>query len=551
MTRYIHSRSVLGILFLLIASAALLSAQSSNVDPSFNAVPSADLAPDSNISYLVQPDGKILVYNAPTMIVNGATVGGIFRLNADGTTDQTFSYCGCGEISVGSAMVAPDGKIILAGTTSPNHAKMIRINSDGSLDNSFSIFFASSGSPGLTGASYTLNAVQPDGKVIATLLHWGNIQGTWTSYSMARYNLDGSIDGGFTAPPLSGGHLVSTAAVIDLLPDGRFYLAISSGSHLGRSIKLSRRNADGSADPTFTEYSRSFSGGVFISIGDIAVTSDGSVLATGVFSPSMLGGPYNKNIYRFLPNGTSDPGFNPPLSASGNGIHLLPDGEILHSAVLTSSANNRMMRLNSDGTVDKTYVMDPAATSIRNRWQADTMGRPVIFAQTTSGPRLIRLLENGGIDPSFNPHLAAASTTSWSIAQPDGKVIVVGPFTGMNGVARNRFARLNADGSIDTNFDPGTAFDGSVPAELLLQPDGKIVAVGSFSTYNGAPAVGVVRINSDGSRDDTFSATVSQANTIALQSDGKILIGGDFSTVNGSPHEGRSAHFNRNAGRGL
>src|SRR5689334_20783949 len=168
--------------------SSLVFAQGSQVDPTFNAVPTGALATDVTFRHVIQPDGKILVYNAPSMYVNGEVRSGMFRLYADGSTDTTFAYNDEGGVGINNLMVAPDGKIVLAGTASPNHAKMVRLNPNGSLDNSFSVFITASGPPEFTGNNLTVNAIQADGKVIATHTSWGNIQGTYYSYSMRRYN---------------------------------------------------------------------------------------------------------------------------------------------------------------------------------------------------------------------------------------------------------------------------------------------------------------------------------------------------------------------------
>ncbi len=124
--------------------------------------------------------------------------------------------------------------------------------------------------------------------------------------------------------------------------------------------------------------------------------------------------------------------------------------------------------------------------------------------------------------------------------QADGKIIVGGGFTQDSRTSRNRIARLNSDGTLDTSFDPGTGANDTVWA-LALQPDGRVVMVGQFTTVNGASHIAVARLNSNGSLDGSFNpAFVSGAENIlkaiTVQADGKILIGGEFSPAEtGSP----------------
>lgn len=142
-----------------------------------------------------------------------------------------------------------------------------------------------------------------------------------------------------------------------------------------------------------------------------------------------------------------------------------------------------------------------------------------------------------GIDAGFNPVLTKNEQPAGVAAlaeQTDGKIIVSGDFDKINGAARNRIGRLKVDGSVDVNFNPGSGFD-VAPTTLAVQTDGKILAGGSFSSYNGAARANLVRINSDGSLDAGFAATTDQpVKAFALQPDGKILIGGGFTTVNGA-----------------
>jgi len=140
----------------------------------------------------------------------------------------------------------------------------------------------------------------------------------------------------------------------------------------------------------------------------------------------------------------------------------------------------------------------------------------------------------GTLDPTFNPTDVGfgigAGTNSFvnaSVLQPDGKIIIGGGFGTFNGAVRNRVARLNADGSLDDTFDPGGGGNNSVYS-IALQLDGKIVIGGAFTIFNGSVRNNVVRLNADGTLDNTFNPGSGSNNTIraiALQPDGKILIG--------------------------
>ncbi len=114
--------------------------------------------------------------------------------------------------------------------------------------------------------------------------------------------------------------------------------------------------------------------------------------------------------------------------------------------------------------------------------------------------------------------------------QPDGKIIIGGKFTSVLGVPRSNIARLNANGSIDMDFDPKA--NGQV-ISVAVQGDGKIVLGGTFTTLqpNGAATPTarqyVARVNADGSLDSGFDPKPGNTVTsVVVQADGRIVLGG-------------------------
>ena len=173
---------------------------------------------------------------------------------------------------------------------------------------------------------------------------------------------------------------------------------------------------------------------------------------------------------------------------------------------------------------------------------------------------LIRLNADGTLDTSFNsggsgiefiPSNGRFVNAVTVLA--DGKILVGGYFTSYNGVASGFLVRLNANGTRDTSYDAGgTGFDARVN-ELKVQADGKILAVGEFTSYNGAAAVsdGVVRLNADGSLDTSFNAGGSGSGggfplRLMQQVDGKILVGGGYTTYNGNAVPANLIRLNAN-----
>jgi len=143
---------------------------------------------------------------------------------------------------------------------------------------------------------------------------------------------------------------------------------------------------------------------------------------------------------------------------------------------------------------------------------------------------LARLNNNGSLDIIFDIGTGTNKKISKIFIQDNGKIIIGGDFTFYNGTERNRIARLNNDGSLDTTFNPGTGANGIIQA-IILQDDGKILIGGCFTSYNDNKAYFISRLNKNGSIDTTFNSgygASNYVNTIAIQKNGKIIIGGLF-----------------------
>lgn len=143
---------------------------------------------------------------------------------------------------------------------------------------------------------------------------------------------------------------------------------------------------------------------------------------------------------------------------------------------------------------------------------------------------MMSLNAHGQLADTFNPNVN--NGVSVIQRQPDGKILIGGAFTSVGGQTRNRLARLNSDGTLDTTFADANL---SLPVgALALQPDGKIL-VGTVGTSTPTQALNqLFRFNADGTPDTSFNQNVNNGvYAIALQTDGKIIIGGFFTSVGG------------------
>jgi uncharacterized delta-60 repeat protein len=170
------------------------------------------------------------------------------------------------------------------------------------------------------------------------------------------------------------------------------------------------------------------------------------------------------------------------------------------------------------------------------------VGGAFTTARGTVKNHIARLNADGSLDAGFNAGgTVGVSAPVYAIAvQPDDKVIISGSFITARGTTKNYIARLNADGSLDAGFNVGgTVGANSDVIALALQPDGKIIVGGAFTNARGVTQNRIARLNADGSLDTSFNVggTVGVNGIVyalALQPDGKIIVGGAFTTARGA-----------------
>ena len=265
---------------------------------------------------------------------------------------------------------------------------------------------------------------------------------------------------------------------------------------------------------------------------------DGKILVGGNFTN--LAGQVRNHIGRLNTDGTLDTSFNPNANADILSLAIQPDGKILMVGSFTNLAGqvrNRIARLNTDGTLDSGF--DPNANGYIRTMVLQADGKILVGGGfTTVGGQsrnyIARLNADGTPDSAFNPG-ASSSGPPCSLyvltLQEDGKILVGGTFTTLGGQPRSNIGRLNADGTIDSTFNPGA---NNNPVALAIQPDGKILVGGWFTTLAGQPHRYIGRLNADGTLDVAFNPSASNlVYSLSVQADGKILVGGNFTRIAG------------------
>lgn len=345
--------------------------------------------------------------------------------------------------------VQTNGQILIGGlfrsVGGVTRTNVARLNPNGSLDASFN---------GGTVADYAGSyvsaiEVQPDGKI---LLGGSFASSTFaTPYNIARLNTNGTPDAGFDVNL----YVDNAVNVVRVLTNGQIVIGgafVYVDGLLRRSV--ARLNANGTLDSSFDACVAASSGA---GATGLSVLSNGQLLVSGTFSFST--GTSRDGVARLNSNGDLDNTYAAPLDVD-----------------LTGSAYSLICR--SNGTA--------------------LLGGSFGAFHGTPGRGLVQVTTNGIPDSGFTvgSGINAGGTNFAMLLQPDGKVIIGGDFTNYNGVARSRVARINSDGSLDPLFSAGSGANDAVSA-FALQSDGKILVAGKFSSVNGVSRIGIVRLKGD------------------------------------------------------
>lgn len=484
----------------------------------------------------VQSDEKIIV-NGNFTTFGGVPRNRLARLNADGSLDSSFEVgSGLSNAGVQKGLIQPDGKILLVGKFNSYNGTardgIVRINTNGSLDTSFV--------PGLEGSSNEISdlSLTADGKIYVA----GYIASTFTIF---RLNADGSLDKSFNT-----GNAATGARIFSILvqPDGKVLVGGGFDSFFinGRikvHYRLFRFNPDGSVDETFTTQA-----GNSASSGDVRalkLQSNGKILVGGDFT--YLNGAMRGGIGRLNSDDSLDNSFVGFFGSftTINVFHLLPDGKIYvggNFTTLGTSFKQFFARLNADGTVDNTFNLDSRVDNAVYSVAVQPDGKIVLGGYTGDDFSRIpskgiwRVNSDGSLDTGFDARIAKLEAVGTIVLQTDGKILIGGGFTAVNGVSRTRIARLNADGSLDNSFNPILGAPGVFVNKIVVQPDENILIGGGFASVNGSSIANVVRLKPDGTVDTTFRIGNGANGTVSsflITPTGKIYVGGNFLGFNG------------------
>src|SRR5215204_371936 len=317
-------------------------------------------------------------------------------------------------------------------------------------------------------------ALQPDGKILVfSFQDFNNVAGI-SKNVLARLNADGSLDTSFTCACENFTYINN--AVVQL--DGK--IIIAGGWYPTTNARMARLNSDGSLDNSFTSPFNQPSGSFGTSANVWAVLPDGKIIASTGYGGFHVQTEY---LYRLNSNGSIDNSFA-YLSFDGWGgreffYNVMPvaDGKLM---ICGKHQFGYLFRVNTDGTKDMSFESPTLAPT-----------QPI---------------------PNSFPYIYDFDF------QSDGKIVVLGSFSSINGVPRVNLARLNADGSVDLQFS--NSFFSNGQSLEVISGDKILLTLGT-------PSSSLFRLNADGSADNSFASTMFVSHWI-LESMERIVFVGDF-----------------------
>ncbi|MNU65899.1 hypothetical protein D3C71_552020 [compost metagenome] len=334
-----------------------------------------------------------------------------------------------------------------------------------------------------------------------------------------------------------------------------FFLTFTLGV-LAQTNYGSQNNSFNPNDVGFSQnHGTNNSPGTNMGVSDIYLQPDGKILLCGGFSS------YNDfqrmDLARLNPDLTIDQSFKLNFNVLSYSwvsgllkMAIQPSGKIIiagnYLITYGGASHKRISRLNTNGTVEA-YSEGQGFNAIAEDLAMQSDGKAIAVGQFTSYQgtfcnRIIRITSYGAKDNTFN--IGTGPTTPASSLYlnrvellSDGKMLVAGEFSSWNNKPYRNLVRLNSDGSLDTTFTTGLGPIGVIKAIHEL-PNGKIAIGGDFTMYNGISANRFCVLNADGTRDNSFNSGngfSSTVNTIYSDSTGKFYVGGNFATYDGNP----------------
>ena len=339
--------------------------------------------------------------------------------------------------------------------------------------------------------------------------NFGQIDGMAQS-KVARLTPNGTLDSTFSSGTGPNGQVRST---VFSSRDRGLYIGGDFTTVAGTSrVALARLAvgktglADGALDPDFAPVFAASSAGASAYIQAIVLQDDGKLLIGGFFST--VNGQPRENLARLLPDGTLDEEFDAPVNGAVQAIALQVDGKIYVGGSfgqVHGAERNRLARLHRNGVLDTGFDVGSGPTGGFDgtvNALATTLDQEVIVGGQFSRYRdrafynnVAKLQSDGRVSPKFNYTPGLNGAVRRVILRPGGQILLAGHFTqvgnsalGLASTTAGRIVQLEADGSLDPNFNPGAVGANGTVLDAVAMASGNILAAGAFTAFNGSTA---------------------------------------------------------------
>jgi uncharacterized delta-60 repeat protein len=351
----------------------LLLAQGGTLDNTFNTsgyrTEGIGNGDDNGNAVAIQPDGMIVVAGESH---NGNDFDiAVVRFTYSGEPDNTFGTNGKVTVNLGNiydtgkaVAIQDDGKILVAGSFLSNGGGfkmcLVRLNADGSYDDSFGANGIDSFSVGTGSAQANAITIQDDEKIIVA---GSSTNGSNLDFTVVRLNSDGSMDAAFGSNGVAiigVGNADDYANAVTLQSDNKIVAAGKSGNN--PDIAVIRLNEDGTLDNSFSN-----DGKVTTNVNGndnafaVAIQTDGKIVVCG---EAFDGVTYDVSVVRYTETGALDNSFSNDGKVTtalgstyegGYAIAVQQDAKILvcgKTSTTNTADNVALLRYNSDGTLD-------------------------------------------------------------------------------------------------------------------------------------------------------------------------------------------------------
>lgn len=494
------------------------------LDTSFNPGSGANGA--NNRIRAIAISGSAVYLGGEFTTYRGGAAVRVAKIDTSGNLDTTFNPASGanGVNGLVRALVATSDTVYVGGDFTTYQGaianRIAKVSSSGALDTTFS---PQTGGNGISSSSSYVYSIALSGSDLYIAGNFTKYRGTAaanTANRVAKLNAtSGAMDTTFNPSTSTNNGTNNTVSGVAVLGTNIYFGGSFTTYRSGNATRIAKVSTAGAIDTTFnpTSGANGFNNTVN------ALFSTGTKLYVGGYFASYRAGTIARNIVKLDSSGNVDTTFSPQSGANGtdnvvralttDGTNVFAGGDFLN---YRGTAVQRIVKIGANGVIDPDFVASSAANGIvRALYYEPIEGFVYVGGDFTSwagnvANRVTKVhFENGSVDATnFSPGSGGngANGSVRAITAIGQDIYIAGAFTTYRGSTVNRIVKTNALGERDTAFNPATGTIGLNNTPYALTNDGTNVYVGgTFTTYRGAPANRIAKLDSSGNLDTVFN----------------------------------------------